>query len=182
MVAAMTNNTMTLHQQAQQALSTLNCSHPDAGVMEFQRVLAQLAPGSHDAQAIKRAIDRLEEIAYAIAGVKGLLAGANFSFQSSDSKVAKLEATLDRLGVEAFGHDSSIISASELAAAVVSAGEHPDSTITELQAALKRIGPEGSNSRVIRHAIDRLEELAGQIADVEYSLANVDFNFGKLEV
>ena len=107
---------------------------------------------------------------------------ANFSFQSSDSKVAKLEATLDRLGVEAFGHDSSIISASELAAAVVSAGEHPDSTITELQAALKRIGPEGSNSRVIRHAIDRLEELAGQIADVEYSLANVDFNFGKLEV
>lgn len=79
MVAAMTNNTMTLHQQAQQALSTLNCSHPDAGVMEFQRVLAQLAPGSHDAQAIKRAIDRLEEIADAIAGVKGLLAGANFS-------------------------------------------------------------------------------------------------------
>ena len=35
---------------------------------------------------------------------------------------------------------------------------------------------------MIRGAIKRLEELAYEIADVEYRLANANFSFGKLEL
>ena len=95
------NNTMTLHQQAQQALSTLNCSHPDAGVMEFQRVSHSL-PGSHDAQAIagstvsRRSPTRL--LGLRVVGGRQLLL-------SSSIQHANLEAT-PIARVEAFGHDS----------------------------------------------------------------------------
>ena len=114
-MTTMTDNAMTIHEQAQAALGDSNCAHPNIGIIGLRWVLAQLAPDSLDAEAIKRAINQLEEIADAIAGVKALLADANFSFEHLDLKIAKLETALDHLGLD-----------SSDAEAIISAGEHPD--------------------------------------------------------
>jgi len=70
----------TIREEAQLALFTLNCSHPDTGIRELGRVLERIDPDSPDANAIQRAIDRLEEIAVEITRVEDLLTEANFSF------------------------------------------------------------------------------------------------------
>jgi hypothetical protein len=59
---------------------------------------------------------------------------------------------------------------------------HPDGAVTDLQGVLARLVPDSPDARAIQRAIDRLEQLAGEIAKVEYALAGVDFSFGKLEV
>jgi hypothetical protein len=53
---------------------------PDTAITGLEGVLARLDPNSPDAEPIKRAIDRLTEIAYEIGDVEGALAEANFSF------------------------------------------------------------------------------------------------------
>jgi hypothetical protein len=70
----------TIHEQAQTALLDLNCSHPDTGITELQAVLARVDPDSPDAEPLKRAIDRLEEIAVEITEVEDLLVEADFTF------------------------------------------------------------------------------------------------------
>jgi hypothetical protein len=59
-------------------------------------------------------------------------------------------------------------------------GDHPDSMITELQAELERIRPDGPDAAVIKRAIDRLENIASEITEVEDLLCEHDFAFGKL--
>ena len=78
----MSNETieMTVHEHAQWALSMLNCSHPDGSVGALDGVLERLAPDSADAIIIKRAIDRLDELAGEVAVVEYELAAADFSF------------------------------------------------------------------------------------------------------
>ena len=76
----MTDDGMTIHEQVQRALLDLNCSHPDTGISGLQAVLERIGPDNPDAEPIKRAIDRLEEIAYEITDVEDLLVAADFSF------------------------------------------------------------------------------------------------------
>jgi hypothetical protein len=59
---------------------------------------------------------------------------------------------------------------------------HPDTGIRELGRVLERLDPDSPDANVIQRAIDRLEEIAEEVAKVEYALADVDFTFGKLEV
>ena len=70
----------TIHEHAQWALRMLNCSHPDGSVGALNGVLSRLTPGSPDAIIIKRAIDRLDELAGEVAVVEHELAAASFSF------------------------------------------------------------------------------------------------------
>lgn len=71
---------MTIREHAQRALRSLNCSHPGGGITELQGVLARLPEHSDDADVIRGAINRLNELAYEIADVESMLAEANFSF------------------------------------------------------------------------------------------------------
>jgi hypothetical protein len=73
-------NDTTIHEQAQTALTTLNCAHPDEAITGLQGVLARLDPDGPDAAVIKRAIDRLTEIAYAIGDVEWMLNDTDFTF------------------------------------------------------------------------------------------------------
>jgi hypothetical protein len=75
----MTDNE-TIHDQAQTALTGLNCAHPDTAITGLQGVLARVGPDSPDAEVIKRAIDRLEEIAHQITKVEDMLSEADFTF------------------------------------------------------------------------------------------------------
>jgi hypothetical protein len=59
---------------------------------------------------------------------------------------------------------------------------HPDTGITGLQGVLARIGPDSPDAPVIQRAIDRLEEIAYEIGDVETMLSEADFTFGKIEM
>lgn len=59
---------------------------------------------------------------------------------------------------------------------------HPDGSVSELAGVLARLDPDSADAKVIKQAIDRLEELAEEVAKVEYMLADVNFSFGKLEV
>ena len=59
---------------------------------------------------------------------------------------------------------------------------HPDGSVSELAGVLERLDPNSVDAKAIKQAMDRLEELAEEIAKVEYALADVDFTFGKLEV
>jgi hypothetical protein len=70
----------TIHEQAQTALTTLNCAHPDEAITGLQGVLARLDPDGSDAEAIKRAIERLEEIAHEISEVEWMLNDTDFTF------------------------------------------------------------------------------------------------------
>ena len=70
----------TILEEAQHALLSLNCSHPDGSVGALEQVLARLAPDSPDAIIIKRAIGRLEELAAEVEKVERVLADASFSF------------------------------------------------------------------------------------------------------
>ena len=74
------NETMSIREHAQTALGMLNCSHPDGGVSELRGVLRRLDPAGADAAAIRRAIDRLEELAEEVAKVEYALADVDFSF------------------------------------------------------------------------------------------------------
>ena len=78
----MSNDTAekTIHETAQYALSIINCSHPDGSVSELWGVLKRLDPDSPDASVIKRAIDRLLELADEVAKVEYALADADFTF------------------------------------------------------------------------------------------------------
>jgi hypothetical protein len=58
---------------------------------------------------------------------------------------------------------------------------HPDTAITGLQAVLERIGSDSPDAAVFKRAIDRLEEIACEISDVETMLAEVDFSFGRIK-
>lgn len=71
---------MTIHEHAQRALDTLNCSHPDGSIGELAGVLARLDPNSADAKAIKQAMNRLTELAEEVAKVEYALADVDFSF------------------------------------------------------------------------------------------------------
>ena len=58
---------------------------------------------------------------------------------------------------------------------------HPDSPINAFQHVLERIGPDSPDAPAIQRAIDRLEEHAGEIANIERELANdTIWTFGKL--
>ena len=162
---------MTLQEQAQYALSTLNCSHPNTGMRGLQAVLAQVPAGSLDAKAIETAIDQLEEHADEIAAVKNELANGNFVFEPAEPKIARAKAAF-----ESIGQDSSPV------AMIINAGPHPDTMISELKGELERIGPDSPNSETIECVIDRLDKIAGAIAKIQYSLADLDFSFGRLEV
>ena len=59
---------------------------------------------------------------------------------------------------------------------------HPDGSVEALNKVLSRLPEHSEDAIVIRGAIKRLEELAYEIADVEYRLANANFSFGKLEL
>ena len=59
---------------------------------------------------------------------------------------------------------------------------HPDGAVSELRRLLERVGADSPDAGPIKRAIDRLDELGAEIAKVEYSLADVPFTFGKLEV
>ena len=65
-----------LHDQAQTALTDLNCTHPDAGITGLRALFKRIGADSPDAEVIKRAIDRLEEIAHEITQVENLLSEA----------------------------------------------------------------------------------------------------------
>jgi hypothetical protein len=58
---------------------------------------------------------------------------------------------------------------------------HPDTGITGLQGVLARLDPDSPDAEVISQAINRLEEIAYEIGDVEAMLAEADFTFGKIE-
>jgi hypothetical protein len=70
----------TIHEQAQTALFELNCTHPDTGITGLRALFRRIGADSPDAEVIKRAIDRLEEIAVEITEVEDLLVEANFTF------------------------------------------------------------------------------------------------------
>jgi hypothetical protein len=74
----------TIHELAQLAVTTLNCSHPDTGITELQAVLERLDPNSADASAIQRAINQLEEIAGEIAQIERALSETDFTFGKLD--------------------------------------------------------------------------------------------------
>ncbi len=59
---------------------------------------------------------------------------------------------------------------------------HPDGSSSELSGVLARLDPDSPDAKVIKQAIDRLEELANEAASVEYMLAEANFSFGKLEL
>jgi hypothetical protein len=70
----------TVHEQAQTALSMLNCSHPDGSVSYLNGLLERIGDDSPDAEVIQRGIDRLEELAEGVAKVEYMLADAHFTF------------------------------------------------------------------------------------------------------
>ncbi len=61
---------------------------------------------------------------------------------------------------------------------------HPDGSVSESpqECACAPRPRQRADAKVIKQAIDRLEELAEEVAKVEYMLADVNFSFGKLEV
>jgi hypothetical protein len=75
----MTDN-RTIHEQAQFALESLNCSDLDAGIHGLSSVLERIGPDSPDVAIIQRAIDRLDEITWEISDIGVMLANADFSF------------------------------------------------------------------------------------------------------
>jgi hypothetical protein len=75
----MTDDT-TIHDQAQTALTDLNCTHPDTAITGLQGLLKRIGSDSPDAEVIKRAIDRLEEIAHEISEVEWMLNDTDFTF------------------------------------------------------------------------------------------------------
>jgi C4-type Zn-finger protein len=167
-----------IHEQAQTALTNLNCTHPATAITGLEGVLARLDPNTQDAAVFRRAIDWLEEISQSITGVEeDLLASANFTFEHTDSRIAKLEeklaASTSSFEIEVFKH------AIYLTETIP--GEHPDSMITEVEAALERIGPDSPDAEVFRRAINRLEEIAHEITEVEDLLCEANFSFGKIE-
>ena len=58
---------------------------------------------------------------------------------------------------------------------------HPDTGITGLQGVLARIDPLSPDAEVIMRAIDRLEEIAVEITQVEDMLVDHGFEFGRIE-
>jgi hypothetical protein len=59
---------------------------------------------------------------------------------------------------------------------------HPDGSSGGLSAVLARLDPDSQDAIRIKQAIDQLDELAADIARIEYELADTPFSFGKLEV
>lgn len=67
-------------EQAQIAVSGLNCSHPDTVITELERVLERIGRDHPDAEIFKRAIDRLEDIAREMANIQSELSEPNYTF------------------------------------------------------------------------------------------------------
>jgi hypothetical protein len=69
----MTDDIETIRDWAQTVLSSLNFPRPDTAITILQTVLERFDPDSPDAEVIKRAIERREEIAREITEVESLL-------------------------------------------------------------------------------------------------------------
>ncbi len=70
----------TIQQQMQTVLLDLDCVCLEPATTGLEAVLERIGPLSPDAAMIKRAMDRLDEIAWAISDIEVMLAKADFSF------------------------------------------------------------------------------------------------------
>jgi hypothetical protein len=79
-IKAMPTDIETIRTWAETALGSLSCKRVNDAISELKTALEHIGPDSRDAAVIKRAIDRLTEIAREITEVEDLLGKTDFSF------------------------------------------------------------------------------------------------------